>query len=185
MKERREDWINSLYMYGKKVRQVYIWLRNMMEISPCHIFILPLIPLQADEYSVTWSQAAGWISSLPPSPHLSRSLSLHIPSNHWHHEGNRLLEPQRRWNGAGIECGREPKLRSVRRLRVHRGPSAAANWLDREWIDPPVISAVAPLHPPSLQCSHSPIVHIGWEYYSKWEADAWKRMLCLGIQRGS
>lgn len=66
------------------------------------------------------------------SPSIPSSFSVHIPSNHWHHEVNRLMEPQWWWNVAVIGSSSEPKLRSSQEgLCVHRSPNAEANWLNK------------------------------------------------------
>lgn len=79
------------------------------------------------------------------SPSIPSSLALHIPSNHWHHEVNRTVEPQRRWNGAVIGSSSEPKLRSSQEgLCVHTTLQLIGSI--KEWIYPPVISAVVSLY---------------------------------------
>lgn len=102
------------------------------------------------------------------SPSIPSSLSLHIPSNHWHREVNRLVVPQRWWKVAVIESSSEPKLRSTREgLRVHRSPNAAPNWLNKGMnLSSCNLSSGVSLSP-LLSCSHSTFVHFCCEQMSE------------------
>lgn len=120
-------------------------------------------------FCVTWSRPGKGLtssretSSLPPFPpsliSLSLSLPLHIPSNHWHREVNRLVVARPRWNAAVIGSSSEPKLRSTQEgLRVHRSPNAAANWPNKgttlsSWNLSSGVSASPLLFPLSFLCT--------------------------------
>lgn len=114
MKERNEEWINSLYMYKKGQTSMHLTDDDDGNQPLPHIYSAFDNPAGWWIFCVTWSQQVEGLtssrqtSSLPPSPRFS--LSLHILSNHCPHEVNRLLEPQRWWNVAVIGSSSEPKL---------------------------------------------------------------------------